>query len=413
MTQRNNRSTGTRMALSCILFCMAVFGNTLLHAQTPNFGSNVYIISPSTPQATINSILSSVSGESQFSANRYAVLFQPGAYNVQAPVGYYESIAGLGRTPSAVTINGYLTPDYGPAATLSPSSDVTQNFWRSMENITINVATNTPQNGAANTLQWGVSQAAPLRRMQINGALWLADSYCGLASGGFISDTVITGNLNACSQQQYYTRNSSIGSFSGTVWNYVFSGVNGAPPQSFSSPAGNPNAPDTTLPTTPVSREKPFLYVDSSGNYNVFVPTVLTNSSGVSWASGSMGTGYSLPISRFFIAQPSNTAAQINAALASGQNLILTPGVYQLSAAINITNPDTIVLGMGYATLVPQNGTASMTVADVDGVQIAGLIFDAGPNTSNVLLQVGNPNATRVSHQSNPTSLNDVYFRIG
>ena len=68
---------------------------------------------------------------------------------------------------------------------------------------------------------------------------------------------------------------------------------------------------------------------------------------------------------------------------------------------------------MGFATLVPQGGATSMTVADVDGVQIAGLIFDAGVTSSPVLLQVGTPGATRVSHQSNPTSLNDVFFRIG
>ncbi len=186
----------------------------------------------------------------------------------------------------------------------------------------------------------------------------------------------------------------------------VFSGVIGAPAQSF------PNPPYTTLSATPVSRERPFLYINSSGNYNVFVPTLRTNSTGTSWAGG-MGPGYSVSINNFFIAQPTTTAAAINTALASGKSLILTPGIYQLDRPINVTNANTIVLGLGYATLVPQNGTSAFSVADVDGVQVAGVIIDAGPVNSPVLFQVGNPAGTRISHQNNPTSLNDVFFRIG
>jgi fibronectin type 3 domain-containing protein len=188
--------------------------------------------------------------------------------------------------------------------------------------------------------------------------------------------------------------------------------VKGAPAQSNSfGTAANAN---TTLATTPVSREKPYLYVDSSSNYNVFVPTVLTNSSGTDWtANGGLGTGYSLAISTFLIATPSTSLATINSALASGENLILTPGIYKYSGAINVTNAKTIVLGLGYPTLVPQSGTAAITVADVDGVQLAGLLIDAGPVNSPVLLQVGVAGGSRVSHASDPTSINDVYFRIG
>lgn len=372
-------------------------------AQSPNFGPNVYVIDSSMTSSAIQTQLESLSNEAQFSTNRYAVLFMPGTYNIQAPVGYYESIAGLGELPSAVVINGFLTPNFG---TTSPGANITTYFWRSMENMTFNPATDTAQNAGPNTLQWGVSQGAPLRRLQINGSLELTDSYCGYASGGFISDIVVTGNVNPCSQQQWYSRNSSYGSWSGGVWNMVFSGVEGSPSPNY------PTNVDTILPNTPVSREKPFLYVDSNSNYNVFVPTLRTNSSGVSWAMGTE-PGYSLPISTFFIAQPSTTLAAINTALAAGQNLILTTGIYQYSGTINVTNPDTVILGLGYADLVPQTGTAAITVSDVDGVQIAGIMIDAGPVTSPVLMQIGVPNATRVSHQSDPTSIHDVFFRVG
>jgi hypothetical protein len=105
--------------------------------------------------------------------------------------------------------------------------------------------------------------------------------------------------------------------------------------------------------------------------------------------------------------------ATINSALASGQNLILTPGIYNLSQSINVTNPDTVVLGLGLATLIPQNGVVSMQVANVPGVMISGLIFDAGTTTSPVLLQVGSSAMHNNQYASDPPTLQDVYFRIG
>ena len=368
------------------------------------FGPNVYVFAPSDSVSSINSTLNTLNANTQFSTNRYAVLFEPGTYTgVEAEVGYYESVAGLGQTPSAVTISdGYLTSNQTDS-----NGNLTTNFWRSIENMSI-----TPPSG--DVLQWGVSQGAAFRRMYVNAPMELTNTNCGEASGGFMADTVVNGNVNACSQQQWYTRNSAIGSFTGNVWNFVFSGVTGAPAQS--NPFSNGSNANTVLATTPVSREKPFLYMDSSGNYWVFSPSLLTNSAGTSWANGGIGngdSGTSLAISTFFIATPSSPLAQINSALASGQNLILTPGIYQYSGSINVTTPNTVVLGLGYADLVPQTGTAAITVADVSGVQVAGLLIDAGPTNSPVLFQVGVAGASRVSHASNPTSINDVFFRIG
>jgi hypothetical protein len=376
----------------------------------PDFGPNVTIIDQSMTSAQIQATLISLSNEAQFSTNRYAVLFKPGTYDVQAPIGYYESIAGLGESPNTVTINGFITPNYGVAVygtSTWPQANLTDIFWRSMENMAFNPATDTAQSGPANTLQWGVSQGAPLRRLQINGGLELTNSYCGNASGGFIADIVVTGNVNPCSQQQWYSRNSTYGSWAGGVWNMVFSGVQGAPAPSYPSP------PETVLETTPVSREKPFLYVDEKGNYNVFAPALQKNSTGTTWYTGTT-PGRSLAISKFLIAQPTTPVKEINAALKSGMNLILTPGIYQLNEPIRVTQANTIVLGMGYATLVPQTGDAALTVADVDGVEVAGLIIDAGPITSPVLFRIGDASATTSVHdKSNPVSVNDVFFRIG
>ena len=373
------------------------------------FGPNVYVFTPSDSVASINSTLNTLNTNAQFSTNRYAVFFTPGTYTgVEAEVGYYESVAGLGTTPSAVYINnGYLTSNQTDS-----NGNLTTNFWRSLENMEITAP-------SGDVLQWGVSQGADFRRMYVNnaanGGMQLTNTSCGEASGGFIADSEIAGPINACSQQQWYTRNSNIGSFTGYVWNFVFSGVTGAPAQS--NPFSNAANSYTTLATTPVVREKPFLYIDSSGNYWVFSPSLLTNSSGTSWANGGVGSGEagtSLAISTFLHCHAVHLAGHDQCRLASaGQNLILTPGIYQYSGSINVTNANTVVLGLGYADLVPQTGTAAITVADVGGVQLAGFLIDAGPVNSPVLLQVGVAGASRVSHASNPTSISDVNFRIG
>jgi hypothetical protein len=351
----------------------------------------------------------------QFGTQRYALLFKPGVYGADVPliiqVGFYTDVAGLGAQPGDVTINGHV--DVYNQCFSANNCIALDNFWRSLSNMTIHVTGSSGCRSSADF--WAVSQAAPIRRVNMSGSNLTLFDYCTagpqFASGGFIADSQIdagTGNviING-SQQQFYTRNSNIGTWTNGVWNQVFSGVIGAPPQSY------PNPTYTTLATTPVSREKPFLYVDASGNYNVFAPSLRTNSVGTSWGASSTTPGRSLPISSFFIATPSTSVQDINSQLARGQNLILTPGVYQYDRSIEVKRADTVVLGLGLATLVPQAGTAAITISHVDGVQVAGLIIDAGPVTSPVLFQVGKPNGEKPSNAADPVTLSDVYFRIG
>ncbi len=156
----------------------------------------------------------------------------------------------------------------------------------------------------------------------------------------------------------------------------------------------------------------PFLQVDSSGAYSVFVPSVQHDSVGPSWASG-LAPGRSIPIRRFFIATPSDPVPVINAALARGQDLIVTPGVYTLDQAIEVTRPDTVILGLGFPTMVPANGIVPMRVASVRGVKLSGLIFAAGPVKSPMLLQVGSQPSAGPADPADPTLVQDVFFRIG
>jgi hypothetical protein len=86
--------------------------------------------------------------------------------------------------------------------------------------------------------------------------------------------------------------------------------------------------------------------------------------------------------------------------------------VYHLDRTIDIKRDDTVVLGLGLATLVPDNGDVAVSVADVKGVTLAGLMFDAGTVNSSVLLQVGASNSHK-SDPADPSALHDVFFRIG
>jgi hypothetical protein len=364
-------------------------------STTRLFGPNVLVFNPSMPAAAIQKQINRVfrnQQNNQFGSARHALLFQPGSYKVNIPVGYYTQVLGLGASPNDVSIAGNVHAD----ATLQ-NDNATQTFWRAAEGFSV-----TPSTG---TLQWAVSQATPFRRMHVLGNMALSQNN-GFASGGWTSDDLIDGNVDSGPQQQWIARNTQWGSWTGANWNMVFVG-------DVNTPAGVWPSPDyTVVAQTPVVREKPFLQIDAEGNYSVVVPTLQTNSSGITWGAGST-PGTTLPLSQFYIAQSGvDTAATINAQLATGKNLLFSPGIYELTDTIQVTQPNTVILGLGFATLRANNGVTAMSVADVDGVIIAGLLFDAGATNSPVLLEVG-PSGSNASHAANPISLHDVFFRVG
>jgi hypothetical protein len=363
--------------------------------SNPDFGPNVLIFDPSMAAATMQERIDEVYAaqrNNQFGLARNALLFAPGDYKLDIPIGYYTQVLGLGASPDSVHIAGNVHSD----ATL-PRNNATCTFWKAAEGFSV-----TPTGG---TMKWAVSQAAPFRRMHVRGDIVLHQD-SGWASGGWMSDDLIDGNVGAGPQQQWISRNTEWGGWTGANWNMVFVGV-------VSPPAGEwPNPPYTKIAKVPIVREKPFLEVDSSGKFVVRVPALRSNSSGISWRAGST-PGKSIPLSEFYVARPDlDTAATINAQLARGKNLLFTPGIYELADTIRVRRANTVVLGLGFATLRANNGVTAMTVADVDGVILAGLLFDAGEANSPVLLEVG-PKGSSASHVNNPTSLHDIFFRVG
>ena len=386
-------------------------------AGQPDFGPNVTIFDPSMPVSQIQATLDALHAQqvdAEMGTNRYALLFKPGVYGtttqpLQLKVGYYTEIAGLGASPTDVTINGKIEV-YNRC--LAPDNCIALvNFWRTLSNLSLRINALGQDGCRASANFWAVSQAVSMRRLDISGNTLSLMDYCTagpqFASGGFIADSNLPNVLNG-SQQQWLIRNSEIDGWTNGVWNQVFAGVEGAPED-----ATFPNPPYTTLDTTPVSREKPYLFVDGQGDYNVRVPAAQTNTRGITWADG-MTAGRTIPLRDFFVAKPSDSVQTINSQLARGMNLLLTPGVYDVGKSISVKRADTVVLGIGHATLTAVNGAVPLTVADDPGIIIAGVTIDAGTVSSPVLLQVGKkPKNNSKSDPSNPTTLSDVYFRVG
>jgi hypothetical protein len=363
----------------------------------PDFGPNVLVFDPSMTATTIQSRLDAVfdrQERNQFGLDRYALLFKPGQYDLDVQVGFYTQVIGLGKSPDDVAITGAVR-----SKARWMRGNATCNFWRSAENLSV-----TPtQDECANI--WAVSQGTALRRVHIRGDLNLSDG--GWASGGFIADSKIDGQTDSGTQQQWFSRNTSFGHWTGGVWNMVFLGTVNPPAQTW------PDPPYTVIDQTPLIREKPYLFIDDSERYFVRVPPLAGQGvRGITW-SGNSPSGTPVPLDHFYLAHPErDTAATINAALTSGKNLLLTPGIYHLENSLQVSRPDTVVLGLGFPTLVPDNGTAALTIADVDGVKVGGIVFDAGASNSPTLFQIGEPGSS-ASHAADPSFVYDIFCRAG
>lgn len=425
---RHRRKTAAVAASAALIAGIALATPASAHwghhpnPTSPDFGPNVTIFTPDMDQADIQATVDNLADEmrdAEMSTERHAVYFMPGDYGsddspLHVEVGYYTEVSGLGASPDDVNINGSVDV-YNRCLEDGGTSNCIAlvNFWRTLSNLAIdvNVADREGCRAAANF--WAVSQAVSMRRVDMSGGGLTLMDYCTagpqFASGGYIADSRLPDTTNG-SQQQWLTRNSEVASWSNGVWNQVFSGVVGAPDD-----AGFPDPTYTTVDKTPVSREKPYLFVDDNGKFNVRVPKAQTNTSGVSWDDG-MTPGRTVPISKFYIAKPGDSEAVINLALLAGKNLLFTPGVYDIDRTIHITRKDTVVLGMGHATLTANRGVVPLQIDNPRGVVVAGISIDAGAKESPVLLRVGTPNVKYhwyTPDPKNPTTLSDVYFRVG
>ena len=112
---------------------LAGYTALIASAAEPDFGTNVLVFAPAQPgmQERINTIFQQQE-RAQFGTGRYAILFKPGTYDLNVPVGFYTQVAGLGRLPDDVTISGHVWTD---AAWMRHNA--TCNFWRAVENLAV------------------------------------------------------------------------------------------------------------------------------------------------------------------------------------------------------------------------------------------------------------------------------------
>lgn len=357
-------------------------------------GENVFVFEEKDEISDVQSKIDEIYKQqetNQFGDERYAILFKPGSYDksLSVSIGYYTQVAGLGILPTDTNINKlWVNADW-------MYHNATCNFWRSAENFSLNLY-----------CMWANSQAVSLRRVNSADGIVLSDGE-GWSSGGFIADSKFDGVVSSGSQQQYLCRNNQWKFWENGVWNMVFVGQ-----EASSTPSGEwPYAPYTRVNTAPKLQEKPYICYDEEKGYGIMVPKLRTDAQGISWEDGVQGTFYSL--NTFYIADPSkDDADSINKELEKGKHILFTPGIYPLDKALKVSKENTIIYGMGLATLEAVNGNKCMEVADEDGIKVCGLLFDAGEKESETLLQVGEKK-TDVSHEDNPLCFSDVYFRVG
>lgn len=362
------------------------------------FSQNALIISPADDmeavQARINEEHAALEKGSsgQFSDKRFAMLLMPGNYpKLDIKLGYYTTASGVGQSPLNVSVGSL----YVSTKVLS-NANATCTFWRGAENMTVEKDT-----------VWAVSQATSLRRIKFNGNLALSSS--GWSSGGFIANCRIEGTVDPGTQQQWFSRNAVWQKWDGSgSHNYVFSGcVGDTPPSAWTEESGR----STVFENTEIIAEKPYLVYDGMQDYNVFVPALQANTRGISWGQTAEEEGTYIPLNAFYVANERDTSQTLNAAVAEGYHLLFPPGHYLLEKPLEINRANTVVLGLGYATLEIAQGNAdcAVKIGDVGGVRLADLLIEGGAYSKNMVV-VGK---TKGYAAQIPNVLSNIYLRIG
>ena len=366
------------------------------------FGDHVCVFDSSQSQGSITNVVNNVNAQMQdneFGSNGYALLFKPGNYSTtNVEVGYYTQVAGLGLHPDDTTIGNVQVTHLRNNTSLDT-------FWRSAENFKV------PGNDV-----WAVSQASPMRNVDIAGTLVLALGDNHYASGGFLGNVTVGTGITSKGQQQWLTRNVTMGQwFDPGVWNMVFVGTIGAPHE------GNwNNAPNTVVNVTANIQEKPYLIFDNSKNAFEMVVPKYDNAPSQGASDLSINASI-IPQSQFVVVNPSMSASDINAAIQAKSGspcaVIFTPGQYNLDATININQANTVVYGLGVPVLTGRSPHKAIMQINGSGAKIAGILFEAGSNDAisaadPSLLQVG-INGQDHGDSNDPTTLSDVYCRVG
>jgi hypothetical protein len=354
------------------------------------FPSNVHIFSPG--QTNIQEIIDTVFAElggpepknnGQFSKENAALLFMPGNYTLHIPIGYYTHVAGLGKNISDVNIIG--GPDVNNSST-NFRIGALNNFWRTCENMTVKKPFTISN---PNKMIYAISQATSLRSVNVEGDLSLgaqvADGNMGFASGGFMANCKIDGELNMASQQQFICRNTEFNSFPISLWNQVNVGcVSNKKIQTCC--INTPTKPVSTaknttiIDKTPLIAEKPYLSLSDPNDKDTLiirVPKLITDKVGQQENTSEI-------IDTYTIITDEITADDINKILKNQKSVIFSPGRYNIDKPIILRGQ--LLFGLGLPVL---RSTNQNNIIEGYG-KICGIIFEAGigENGTNTLVKL-------------------------
>lgn len=359
-----------------------------------------------------------------FSQERTALLFAPGKYrNLDFEIGYYSSVVGLGKKPSDVVFTDCAKGPHVPAlekfTNRPPNGSGLDTFWRSIENIASH---------ARDGMKWTVSQAAPIRRVHVQGDLHLFDGDSWV-SGGVAANSVVDGNINFGGQQQWLMRNVHVGEKAENgAWSLVFVGCTGNVPNESSGMSGGRSVTVESDPTVRV--EKPYITLKRESHVDLFQLRV----PGAVFGERAIGPDFEdenediRDFRRVKLGVPSDSIeadvenySNLQQALNEGKDLVLSPGIYPLQDSLEIKFDKQVILGLGYATLIaPQNGSSCIRVRPkLSGVRIAGVMLEASQRNdskngqSSSLLQWGDPSVNDPGDSKNPGALSDLFARVG
>ena len=388
-----------------------------------------------------------------FSTKRFALLFAPGEYkDCKFEVGYYVQIAGLGKCAmgeGSVVFTGEESGPFVPA--LNKDMPVTEGgsipypnaglcldtFWRMAENF------------SAENTQWAVSQAAPLRRVNVRKQLLFGDDGA-YSSGGFLANAKVDGDCSFIANQQWFSRAADFnGNCGGGAFSTVFSGCTGNVP---AEGQGDGDMVVTVEESPKVRMEKPYIVMNEIGNYELHVPKSTEEETTGAQLDGSntevrcfskvkVGEAI-LPLNEDgeyieydddkyndLTAADANLTLELQRALDEGKDLVLSPGIYFLTEPLVVKKPNQVILGIGMATLIaPQDGSPCIRVmAGTPGVRIASLVLEASVQKETFsthasadkvrsLIDFGEPDQTGSEDPgdaSNPGLISDVFTRVG
>jgi hypothetical protein len=374
--------------------------------ETVNFGC----------QALVDSIYEeqgpNVADSPEFKPARVLLMLAVGTHLLNIRLGYYTVVTGLGTSRNDVVVQGSISIPNNE----DPCIGSLDSFFRSMSNLTIQVPDGEPN-------YFSASQASPIRNVRVEGDLALSrfQGGCGdnpglggYSSGGFMADMEITNDVDFATQQQFFTRNSTIGgSVTAGAWNLFFVGCVGTIPVNecvvgIKGPPAIPGLPLYTNEPIVTGKIAGALGLTRENGFFVIVkPTLVTDSSGLS-------LGDTVFERNVTTVHPGTPIEEINALLEiEGLHLIFAPGQYFYSQPITLVHSNTLILGLGFATIHPTAGNVCLLIKDgAVGCRVTGLMIEAGEQTSEALIRVGET-IKGAGDPNNPTILSDMFPRVG